>query len=1779
MKSNKKTHSSKLNIILVIAALLTLIVTVVTISYSWIETSNSLTIQNGEDKTISANVSNPGVVTIDSSKSDPVSINDYIDNIGSLFLAPAKLDASGNLTIKRASGNYTAATTNDIGNNYIEFDVPFTVDKLYKFSFSNDSAITVTGENNPIKVLLSLDGATANVFDAATIANQTAFYASAGTTHNLKVRIWLDATTEAQATALAGHPIGINLTLVPSTDVGTRNVTLAESPYAIVTATYNDSEGQQKTMNEGDTVAVLPNTEFKLTAVTANGKLITSGENMILNGHQFSSFIAKSGTEESGTMGASEKVSEDTTAKTRTDKATYTVGDKDVTIATNTSTDTFRLGGEKISGITDWYNDSNDYKEMTYNSDLNCVYLVIKATSAPKFKIASGENFTNTYRDSQDYAPSITIPASNIISSGVTGAAISTETETKNKSFIYSNPLNQDVLVIYYLDSNEVEMTTDTELKTNYTATAAVSTDNQGGSAQVSHYNTEDWAESVQVSRRATGYAKKVTFKAIANEGYTFVGWTKNANGTGTVESTDLEYTTTLSGDLTLYANFKKVHTLTVTPLKDTATDNPLITATATLNNTTTDVSFTEASELVNTGTASIIHGSNVTLTASSPNSSNTYKVDWLDGAVIVNTEVIGPETVPVKQTSSYSISSMDNNHNISVRYTQLYRLEVTKTGDGATDSNATVSAEIKDTANNTYTLTNGVAYVPAGTAVTVTANVAAGGNPYRVSSDGAAGKIDGKQNLIPTSTDSASFEFHPETISGSTTITVNFERLYQLKYSSTADISTISAKATVDGVEKPVSDGGYLPSGAEVVITTKATDANLPYEVIWTGLDGATTDRIIPPGTTEATRNFTMPSSDKEVTASYERLYKLTYSQTGDTGNTSVTSDSGNSPLYLKGNESVTITASANDSKPYNVTWTVDENNVGEALITSADDASSKTTKKITMSNADKNVVVNFERRYKLSVNATNCTYTAVDGNSNAITFTDNIAYVPKNTVPKFTATANDTGHYRVTWNGGTPTDYTDNTVAVSSEYTAPAITSDDTVVTVVFTKLYSFMVKVDSNSHADSNVTVNVSGKESTATASTPVNLFLTAGESVNLTAGNSSLAGDKLSVAWTIDYAQGTDGSGSELTQNVDISAEHGDTIVTALIKEKSTRTIYFVNTHGWSDVRAYAWYEDGNGTHKYSEWDKSPKMTEVDPAAKLYSIDIPPEYVNIIFWGKSGNEQKQTVDLRIPADSNRFTITDPDGNKYQGKWDKYPPDVNKHTIVVDSVTNATLSVTSGGSAVTEVDDNADITITATNITAGWKIDSFVISNTADGSQVAELTPTNNTASYTVTSDTPSSITVSALLSEIPKYNITIQDPSNGNANIILNYGGSAYTNNMSASILSGTTLQKSDFVCNIKNAPFNSYSYDYYGIVPNGEGATISKITFPYTVTQDVTITAVLKQNASMTYYLSGENIEGLNWGNTYKAMQYNSDTNTVTTDIITTGQTVKMKITKDGYSDSDRSDSSKCVSVNTAFTVENILYDASTGITSKNIDSEYKNIVINVPTGSKLTVTYDLTNNTVTFSKVQPTGVTIYLKNDANWDGTPSVHIWSSSNNAAYKSWKDNAEKMTYDDSTQLWTYTLTAEDAAKYDRCQFHLDGTNTTQNFVFQAGYIYNNAALFTWSPKDSSVPNTREITVKMTNDVANADINGKPVYYLFSKDNSNVYSVAISKSYDSSNTYTFIIPADCTTFTIQRKNPNNLTGDAWNSLNDINVPTDKTTYEITGTAGQSDWFTGSWK
>lgn len=910
MKSNNnKSHSSKLNIILVIAALLALIVTAITVSYSWIESANSLNINNNSGAAgneISVNVPNPGVAAIDLSKTSVVDLSQYIDNSASLFLAPAKLNGT-TLQIKRDGGAYSNATTNDIGNNYIEFDVPFTVAADYKFKFTDDSSITVDGStSNPIKVSVQLGSGSPKVFNAALNNTalsdtdseiKTAFSARASLGQQyIKVRIWLDGT-DASATDLKGE-VSINLNIVPEeTQITDPRITIADSTYAIVTATYKDAEGKTQTISEGSSSPVPAGTVITVSAKTANGKLITSGSDMVLNGHQFSSYSV-----DNGSMSVT---SSSTSGNTKITTATYTVGDSDAVISTNTSTDSFILGGINVSELAEW----NGTKTLTYNEELNCVYATVKSTnSSIKFKIVSGTDFGK--RDDSSYSASINMTSDNIISSGVTGAGISSETEDKDKCFVYTAPVNQDILVIYYLDSNEVEMTTDTVLKTHYIATANVSTANQHGTATVTYGDTT--ASTVSVPRRAAN--KQVTFTATPSDSnYRFVGWSTTNGGTSYV-STDAEYTTAITGDLNLYANFKRVYTLTVTPAN-------YITATG----------ITFDLDASNKGTASIVEGTTVNLTATAPDTTNTYKVEWLDGATPVKTDTIGAGQTST--TSSYSITNMSAAHDIRVLYTQLYKLTVQKTGDGASDSNAMVSAVIKDAENNTYELSNGVAYVPAGTTAVVTANVAAGGNPYRVSSNVAAGSLNGKHDLIPTSTAAAAYTFSAETINANTTISIEFTRLYKLTYSLVDSVTgaAIAAQATESGsTSKAITSPAYMPKNTvvEFTVTPSGEDYIHAYS-----LNGGTTYTI---GTLSSqtvtadtdikvkvvnSRNVTINVPDPTVAT-----LTATYTFPGVTGSKTLTIAATAGPQSFKLPQGATITVTANilDSKDKFTDFTV---------------------------------------------------------------------------------------------------------------------------------------------------------------------------------------------------------------------------------------------------------------------------------------------------------------------------------------------------------------------------------------------------------------------------------------------------------------------------------------------------------------------------------------------------------------------------------------------------------------------------------------------------------------------------------------------------------------------------------------------------------------------------------------------------------------------------------------------------------------------------------------
>lgn len=219
-KFNFKTKN-KLNLNLSFLALSLLLISIISMTYCWIEGSSSINVTND---TNNVTVGNPySAVNIDDSYTlNSINLTNYIDNSDNLFLAPARLN-SGALQIKNGSV-YRAATTNDIGNNYIEFDVKFNLETEHKFYFTDGSAITVNGStDNSIKVALKLDtNPISDVFNASlnnTSDNRTAFVATEGS-HTLKVIIWNDCNT-AGYDALAGKTVNFDFELAATSHTTT----------------------------------------------------------------------------------------------------------------------------------------------------------------------------------------------------------------------------------------------------------------------------------------------------------------------------------------------------------------------------------------------------------------------------------------------------------------------------------------------------------------------------------------------------------------------------------------------------------------------------------------------------------------------------------------------------------------------------------------------------------------------------------------------------------------------------------------------------------------------------------------------------------------------------------------------------------------------------------------------------------------------------------------------------------------------------------------------------------------------------------------------------------------------------------------------------------------------------------------------------------------------------------------------------------------------------------------------------------------------------------------------------------------------------------------------------------------------------------------------------------------------------------------------------------------------------------------------------------------------
>ena len=210
MKVYKYYKKKNIKSLLLVLALFFLLVSMSVVSYAWIEGSSAVDITNNTN-TIKFNNTNTTVNLSTTSYELPLS--DYIDNSGSLFLAPAYSSDGKTIQIKRGSADSTLenATVNDIGVNYIEFSLKVKTSAAATYGYTTDSAITVDGEaTDAVKVSTQIGTGTALAYDGTGLASQKAFELSGSGTYVLTTRIWCD---KDKFSSIQGKNISFNLHL------------------------------------------------------------------------------------------------------------------------------------------------------------------------------------------------------------------------------------------------------------------------------------------------------------------------------------------------------------------------------------------------------------------------------------------------------------------------------------------------------------------------------------------------------------------------------------------------------------------------------------------------------------------------------------------------------------------------------------------------------------------------------------------------------------------------------------------------------------------------------------------------------------------------------------------------------------------------------------------------------------------------------------------------------------------------------------------------------------------------------------------------------------------------------------------------------------------------------------------------------------------------------------------------------------------------------------------------------------------------------------------------------------------------------------------------------------------------------------------------------------------------------------------------------------------------------------------------------------------------------
>lgn len=453
------------------------------------------------------------------------------------------------------------------------------------------------------------------------------------------------------------------------------------------------------------------------------------------------------------------------------------------------------------------------------------------------------------------------------------------------------------------------------------------------------------------------------------------------------------------------------------------------------------------------------------------------------------------------------------------------------------------------------------------------------------------------------------------------------------------------------------------------------------------------------------------------------DQYYQLSYSG----GITSTTAKD----TYVQSGKTVDLKFS-HATNNYKVVW-----KVGTTTVKTTDQllAGETDTYSVTM-NADKSVSVTLTQLYKLtySLASGSASGSALTAKNGTTSLTSSPQYFENGTVISFTATKPDANnYYSITWkttdNSGTSTS-SDGDMKSESE-TKNITINGNTTVEVTVTKSTTYAVTINKPINASLTAEYTVNGVTGTISG------IDTSGATVELPQGATVKVTATAHTGYQFDsYTVKNGATTTTETDNLYTITVGTDPIeITVNTSEAATRTIYFKNTVGWSEVKVYAY------SSVWTSWNDSPSMTLIDPANNIWKIDnVPNTSSKIIFHNGKGGNNSQTADLDIPTNGHDlFTpnTTPNSSNKYDGTWSKYSP-VTEYTVTVTSNSNATISVKRNDTNATvangdKVPKDIVITVTVTPNT-NYNVKSITVGSstsdyTASGAQTLTATVTGN------------------------------------------------------------------------------------------------------------------------------------------------------------------------------------------------------------------------------------------------------------------------------------------------------------------------------------------------------------------------------------------------------------------------------------------------------------------